>query len=137
MKKPAVPTTTASGAAVSSSRITAVQSVYMGLLARTWPSSQPGRRFRGAWRQLPLLALLLPLPLLVALPLLPAARAGVLFENCVSSPDGSITCDTVPTGNTLFDAEAARDGLLQNASPGWSEFDPYEGFEDDFGGNQT
>lgn len=137
MKKPAVPTTTASGAAVSSSRITAVQSVYMGLLARTWPSSQPGPRLRGAWRQLPLLALLLALPLLVALPLLPAARAGVLFENCVGGPDGSITCDTVPTGDTLFDAEAARDGLLQNASPGWSEFDPYEGFEDDFGGNQT
>lgn len=131
MKKPAVPTTTASGAAVSSSRITAVQSVYMGLLARTRPSSQPALRFREAWRRLPLLALLL------ALPLLPAARAGVLFENCVGGPDGAITCDTVPTGDTLFDAEAARDGLFQNASPGWSEFDPYGGFADDFGGNQT
>jgi hypothetical protein len=43
----------------------------------------------------------------------------------------------VPTGNTLFDDEAARYGLLRDASPGWSEFDPYEGLEDEFGGNQT
>jgi len=131
MKNPAVPTTTASGAAVSSSRITAVQSVYKGLRARAWPSSQPGRRSSEICRVVALVSLLL------ALPLLPAARAGVLFENCATGADGSITCDTVPTGDTLFDAEAARDGLLQNASPGWSEFDPYEGFDDEFGGNQT
>lgn len=89
-----------------------------------------------------------PLPVLsqaittVSLLLLPltlpgAARAGVQFENCVHGSDGSITCDTVPTGNTLFDDEAARYGLLRDASPGWSEFDPYEGLEDEFGGNQT
>jgi len=65
------------------------------------------------------------------------ATAGVLFENCVTAADGSITCDSVPTGNTLLNDKDAQYGLLQNASPGWSEFDPYQGYEDDFGGNQT
>jgi hypothetical protein len=65
------------------------------------------------------------------------AVAGVRFENCVTAPDGSITCDTVPTGNTLTQDIDSRYGLLDNASPGWSEFDPYAGYEDDFGGNQT
>ena len=60
-------------------------------------------------------------------------RAGVHFENCVTAADGAITCDTVPTGNTLADDEAARFGLFANASPGWNEFDPYAGYEDDFG----
>ncbi|WP_254217317.1 lactate dehydrogenase [Synechococcus sp. CCY 9618] len=63
--------------------------------------------------------------------------AGVQFENCVTGTDGSISCDTVPTGGTLMDDVDARYGLLQNASPGWSEFDPYQGYDDDFGGNQT
>jgi hypothetical protein len=63
--------------------------------------------------------------------------AGIQFENCVRGPGGSITCDTVPTGNTLMNAIDARDGLLQQASPGWSEFDPYAGYDDDFGGNDT
>ncbi|MFM7267307.1 MAG: hypothetical protein ACKOZT_01795 [Cyanobium sp.] len=77
-------------------------------------------------------------PLLLALLVsgLPAL-AGVRFENCQSAPDGSISCDTVPTGNTLMRDVDARFGLLDNASPGWAEFDPYAGFEDDFGGNQT
>ncbi len=75
--------------------------------------------------------------LLLPLTLSRAVRAGVQFENCVHGSDGSITCDTVPTGNTLFDDEAARYGLLRDASPGWSEFDPYEGLDDEFGGNQT
>ncbi len=65
------------------------------------------------------------------------AMADVRFENCVTGSDGSITCDTVPTGNTLINDVEARYGLLQNASPGWSEFDPYEGYDDDFGDNQT
>lgn len=65
------------------------------------------------------------------------ATAHVRFENCVNGSDGSITCDTVPTGNTLINDVEARYGLLQNASPGWSEFDPYEGYDDDFGDNQT
>ena len=64
-------------------------------------------------------------------------QAGVRFENCVTGADGAITCDTVPTGNTLADDEAARFGLFANASPGWNEFDPYAGYEDDFGGNQS
>jgi hypothetical protein len=78
-------------------------------------------------------AVVLPLLLADGLP----SRAGVRFENCVTAADGSITCDTVPTGNTLADDEAARFGFFDNASPGWSEFDPYAGYEDDFGGNQT
>jgi len=77
--------------------------------------------------------------LLVVLPLACPGRAtaGVLFENCVTAADGSISCDTVPTGKTLMTDVDARYGLLQNASPGWSEFDPYQGYQDDFGGNQT
>lgn len=63
--------------------------------------------------------------------------AGIQFENCVRGPGGSITCDTVPTGNTLMNDIDARYGLLQQASPGWSEFDPYAGYNDDFGGNDT
>jgi hypothetical protein len=67
----------------------------------------------------------------------PEVLANVQFENCVSAADGSITCDTVPTGNTLMNDVDARYGLLQNASPGWSEFEPYQGYDDDFGGNET
>ena len=55
-------------------------------------------------------------------------QAGVHFENCVTATDCAITCDTVPTGNTLADDEAARFGLFANASPGWNEFDPYVGY---------
>ena len=40
-------------------------------------------------------------------------------------------------GNTLADDEAARYGLFDEASPGWAEFDPYEGYDDMFGGNWT
>lgn len=63
-----------------------------------------------------------------------AVQAGVRFENCSTGSDGSISCDTVPTGNTLVNDETARYGLFQNASPGWNEFDPYEGYDEDFGG---
>ncbi|MEB3264620.1 MAG: hypothetical protein VKJ66_09640 [Synechococcus sp.] len=85
---------------------------------------------------------LLRLPLLAAAAVLllapaGAARAGLVFDNCVQGPDGGVTCDTRPTGNTLMDDEAARFGLLDEASPGWSEFDPYEGYDDMFGGNET
>lgn len=66
-----------------------------------------------------------------------AARAGVEFENCQPTADGGVSCDTRPTGNTLDDDEAARYGLFNEASPGWSEFDPYEGYDDMFGGNWT
>jgi hypothetical protein len=69
--------------------------------------------------------------LLVSLP----AGAGVQFQNCVRGSGGAISCDTVPTGNTLMQAIDARAGLLQQASPGWSEFDPFAGYNEDFGGN--
>lgn len=65
------------------------------------------------------------------------AIAGVEFDNCQPTADGGISCDTRPTGNTLMDDQTARYGLFNDASPGWSEFDPDEGFEDDLGGNET
>lgn len=147
MKKPAVPTTTARGAAVSSSRMTAVQSVYIEPDACASPSSQLARPRcsgtgglgmgspRSARWLLALTGLLmvLPIPLLAPAPL----RADVVFDNCQPSGDGGITCDTRPTGNTLMDDEDARYGLLQQASPGWNEFMPEEGYDDMFGGNET
>jgi hypothetical protein len=66
-----------------------------------------------------------------------AARAGVRFDDCSTGPDGSVTCDTRPTGGTLEDDEAARFGVFDEASPGWNEFQPYEGFDEDFGDNWT
>ena len=77
--------------------------------------------------------------LLAALPLTAArpAQAGVVFDNCQPAPGGGVTCDTRPTGNTADDDAAARYGLMDEASPGWAEFDPYEGYDDMFGGNWT
>jgi hypothetical protein len=63
-----------------------------------------------------------------------SAKAGVLFENCVTGPDGAISCDTRPTGNTRLDDEAARYGLFDQASPGWAEYNPYEGDDQMLGG---
>ncbi|MFM7634952.1 MAG: hypothetical protein ACKO7Z_05095 [Cyanobacteriota bacterium] len=130
MKKAAVATTTASGAAVSSRRMTAVQSVYIaagsGAGLNAGPSSQQGG---GPVRLL--LGVLGPLVLAAS------ATAGVVFENCQTAADGSISCDTRPTGGTLMDDEAARYGLFDEASPGWAEFDPYEGYDDMVGGNWT
>jgi len=137
MKKAAVATTTRRGVAVSRSSATAVQSVYIASGTHPLPiiSGEPmasHRRCspsaRARWALVA--ALLLPL---AALP----ARAGVEFENCQPTPDGGVSCDTRPTGNTLDDDEAARYGLFDEASPGWSEFDPYEGYDDMFGGNWT
>jgi hypothetical protein len=78
------------------------------------------------------------LALTIASLLTPAtpARAGIRFENCVQGSDGSISCDTVPTGNTYLDDKDAQYGLLQQASPGWSEFNPYAGYDEDFGGGE-
>jgi hypothetical protein len=56
---------------------------------------------RCLWR-LPLAALTL-----VTLSGLAPAQAGVQFQNCVSGADGSITCDTVPTGNVYFNDKDA------------------------------
>jgi hypothetical protein len=61
----------------------------------------------------------------------------VVFQDCQSTPDGGIICDTRPTGNTLLNDEAARYGLLNEANPGWAEFDPYQGYEEMLGGNWT
>jgi len=72
----------------------------------------------------------------VLLPLAPVL-AGVEFDNCQPTADGGISCDTRPSGNTLMDDESVRYGLFNDASPGWNEFDPDQGFEDDFGGNDT
>lgn len=66
-----------------------------------------------------------------------AAHADVRFDNCVPAAGGGITCDTRPEGNTLFKDEAARYGLLNDASPGWDEYNPYQGIDQMFGGNQT
>ena len=131
MKNVVVATTTASGAAVSSSRITAVQSVYIAAEGGALPSSQstPGA-------PLPMLSafrcrLALAAALALALPLAPVAgRAGVRFENCQPTADGGISCDTRPDGDTLLDDEAARFGLFNEASPGWAEYSPY-GWDDD------
>lgn len=87
------------------------------------------RRLRPSFRLLPALCL-------AGLGWAPV-QAGVEFDNCQPAGDGGITCDTRPTGNTQMDDEAARYGLFNEASPGWSEFDPDQGFEDDFGGNET
>jgi hypothetical protein len=127
MKKAAVETTTASGAAVSSRRMTAVQSVYIPAGSQRGLNARPSSQSAARW----LAAVLAPIAL--ALP----ATAGVIFENCQTATDGSISCDTRPTGNTLMDDEAARYGLFDQASPGWAEFDPYEGYDDMFGGNWT
>lgn len=77
-------------------------------------------------------SLLLLAASLLAAPL--AVQAGIRFENCVQGSDGSLSCDTVPTGNTYLDDKDAQYGLLQQASPGWAEFNPYQGYDEDFGG---
>ena len=110
MKKAVTATTMARGTAVNSSRMTAVQSVYMKALG----SAQVGH-----------IVGLGVLILLVAGP----AQAGIDFTGCTSGPDGSITCNTVPTGNTLTDDIDARYGLDDEDSPGWSEYEPYQGFD--------
>ena len=156
MKKVAVATTTSRGAAVSRSSATAVQSVYIesgtqslpilsgepmalrSAVTTCWPDRQSHGSTRRdvaqgfAWLVIAACAAVGAV-LSAGLP----ARAGVEFDNCQPTPDGGITCDTRPTGNTLADDEAARYGLFDEASPGWSEFDPYEGYDDMFGGNWT
>lgn len=144
MKKAAVATTTARGAAVSSSSATAVQSVYIasGQQAQTILSGKPMAPHRpcripqGAPPWFPGLGILLASGGLL-LGLAGEARAGVLFGNCRPTGDGGFSCDTQPTGNTLMDDEAARFGLFDDASPGWNEFNPSEGDDGRFGGNGT
>jgi hypothetical protein len=75
--------------------------------------------------------------LLGALAAAEGARADVRFQNCAPAPGGGITCDTRPEGNTLLNDEAARFGLFNDASPGWDEFNPYQGVDEMLGGNQS
>lgn len=97
-------------------------------------ASAANARFLGRLRcrTLPLLALLATALVLPSV----AAHAGVRFENCVQGSDGSLSCDTVPTGNTYLNDKDAQYGLLQQASPGWAEFNPYQGYDEDFGGGE-
>ena len=76
------------------------------------------------------------IPVLAAVQLLAGgpAMAGVVFDDCITAADGAISCDTRPTGNTLMDDEAARYGLFDEASPGWSEYSPYAGYDQMLGG---
>ena len=128
MKKVAVATTTSSGAAVSSSSATAVQSVYIAV-------RRSGRRHHLSAPRVASMTRWLVVLLLIAGAL--PSSAGVEFTDCQPASGGGVTCDTRPTGNTLMDDEAARYGLFDEASPGWSEYDPYEGYDDMFGGNWT
>ena len=64
-------------------------------------------------------------------------RAQVRFDDCQPVAGGGITCNTVPYGNTRMQMIDGEFGLLDQASPGWAEYDPYEGYEDMLGGNQT
>jgi hypothetical protein len=132
MKNTAVATTTASGAAVSSSRITAVQSVYIA--ARQVLVHHPVRAALACF-------ILAPLAVILGLAATQLERANleladVRFENCQPAAGGAITCDTRPEGNTLLNDEAARFGLLDGASPGWDEFDPYADDDAMLGGSQ-
>jgi hypothetical protein len=38
-------------------------------------------------------------------------------------------------GGTSLDANAARDGLPEQSSSSWAEFDPYDGFDNKLGNN--
>lgn len=141
MKKAAVPTTAARGTAVSRSRITAVQSVYIAA-----DEYRPHHLRWGPAAAIPVAAIRLAAIRLAAmtaalvlaggfgaLPL----RADVRFENCQPTADGGETCDTSPTGNTRLDDLDARFGLFDEASPGWNEFEPFEGDDAMFGDNGT
>ena len=119
MKNAVVATTANKGVAVSRSRAREVQSVYIAAKAQAAPI------LSGA---------LLVLNCCLALV---SAQAGVVFDDCQPTPDGGVTCNTRPTGNTLLDDEAARYGLFNEASPGWAEYDPYQGYDDMLGGNET
>ncbi|WP_432784645.1 hypothetical protein AAJV73_11425 [Cyanobium sp. BSA11S] len=88
-------------------------------------------------RVLSLGALIIWAGVLPGLPGGAAARADVVFDDCQPTADGGVSCDTRPTGDTLMDDEDARFGLFDDASPGWSEFEPFEDDDDMFGGSGT
>ena len=122
-------TTTSSGAAVSSSSATAVQSVYIACKLSGGDHHLSATCVASMTRWC--------VPLLVLLAAALPARAGVDFTDCQPASGGGVTCNTEPTGNTLMDDEDSRYGLFNEASPGWNEYDPYEGYDDMFGGNWT
>jgi hypothetical protein len=66
-----------------------------------------------------------------------SVRAQVRFDDCQPVAGGGITCNTVPYGNTRADMIDGEFGLMDQASPGWAEYNPYEGYDDMLGGNQT
>ena len=66
-----------------------------------------------------------------------SARAQVRFDDCQPVAGGGITCNTFPYGNTRADMIDGEYGLMDQASPGWAEYNPYEGYDDMLGGNQT
>jgi hypothetical protein len=65
------------------------------------------------------------------------ASAQIRFDDCQPAAGGGITCNTVPYGNTRANMIDGEYGLLDQASPGWAEYNPYEGYDDMLGGNQT
>ena len=65
------------------------------------------------------------------------ADAQIRFDDCQPAAGGGITCNTVPYGNTRTNMIDGEYGLLDQASPGWAEYNPYEGYDDMLGGNQT
>ena len=69
--------------------------------------------------------------------LVSALQAQVRFDDCQPVAGGGITCNTVPYGNTRADMIDGEFGLMDQASPGWAEYNPYEGYDDMLGGNQT
>ena len=75
--------------------------------------------------------------LLISWSLFGTVQAQVRFDDCQPVAGGGITCNTVPTGNTRADMIDGEYGLMDQASPGWSEYNPYEGYDDMLGGNQT
>ena len=61
----------------------------------------------------------------------------VRFNDCQPVAGGGVTCNTVPYGNTRTQMIDGQYGLMDQASPGWAEYDPYQGYDDMFGGNET
>ena len=73
--------------------------------------------------------------LAIAVSAISSAHAQVRFDDCQPVAGGGITCNTVPYGNTRADMVDGECGLMDQASSGWAEYKPYEGYDDMFGGN--
>ena len=73
--------------------------------------------------------------LLAILAVVMPSRAQVRFDDCRAMAGGGVTCNTVPYGNTRMQMIDGENQLLDQASPGWAEYDPYEGYEDMLEGN--